>query len=74
MAKKEQLRSLRSGTIINITSKKQESEIIQALDDVILKLNQNYSLKFQHNKTWRLKDIANRLNKHFPKVPFFVRV
>ena len=31
MAKKDELREIRAGTVINVTSKKQETEIIRAL-------------------------------------------
>ena len=36
MAKKQQLREIREGTIINVTSKKQETDIIRALTMVVI--------------------------------------
>ena len=35
MAKKDQLRELRTGTVINTTSQKQETEVIKALTRVV---------------------------------------
>jgi len=35
MARKHQLRRQRAGTVINVTSKKQESDIIRALFQVV---------------------------------------
>jgi len=35
MARKDQLRRQRAGTVINVTSKKQESDIVQALYAVV---------------------------------------
>jgi len=36
MARKHQLREQRAGTVINVTSKKQESDIIKALRQVVV--------------------------------------
>jgi len=35
MARKQQLRKQRAGTIINVTSKKQETDVIRALEQVV---------------------------------------
>lgn len=72
MAKKHQLRALRTGTVINITSKKQETDIIQALFDVerylLNKFPNNISLT--HKLSWYLKDIVRELRIAFPRVDF----
>ena len=45
MAKKDQLRALRTGTVINTTSQKQETEVIKALTRVVGSL-----VKYQEGK------------------------
>jgi len=45
MAKKDQLREIRTGTVINVTSRKQETEVIQALYGVVDYLSQKFGKK-----------------------------
>ncbi|MFN3168627.1 MAG: EcoRI family type II restriction endonuclease [Phycisphaeraceae bacterium] len=72
MAKKHQLRQLRAGTVINVTSAKQESDIVQALGRVEIYLNKQYpGVKLRHDKTWSLADIVDRLRTLFPTVDFY---
>lgn len=71
MAKKDQLRGLRTGTIINATSKEQEKTVIQALELVAEKLQQTHGVKLDHKKDWLLKDIVADLRTHFPEEEFF---
>lgn len=68
MALKKQLRKLRSGTVINATSKQQETEVIQALDFVVADLEKKYGqrITLRHDKTWFLKDIVSELRQSFP--------
>lgn len=71
MAKKDQLRLTRAGTIINATSKEQEKTVIQALELVAEKIQSTYSVKLEHKKDWLLKDIVADLRTHFPDEEFF---
>jgi type II restriction enzyme len=74
MSRKHQLRTDRAtkSPIINATSKGQESEVIQALTQVVdylgSKFNQQISLI--HERQWYLKDIVAELKQSFPYVGF----
>ncbi len=72
MAGKHDLRRLRKGTVINATSKKQESDIIQALSLVERTLRKEYgeTLVLAHESTWPLHKIVQELNHSFPDVDF----
>jgi type II restriction enzyme len=72
MARKADLRKQRTGTVINVTSKKQESEIIQALFQVEQRLRQEYgdSLILKHESTWSLYSIVEELRRSYPEVDF----
>ncbi len=72
MAKKHQLREIRTGTIINVTSQKQETEIIQALIRVVEYLGSKFNKKVAlfHEKRWHLKDIVAELRHTYPDIEF----
>jgi len=72
MAKKDELREIRTGTIINVTSQKQETEVIQALIQVVNYLSQKFNKKVTliHQKQWFLKDIVSELQHTYPDVEF----
>ena len=72
MARKHQLRLQRAGTVINVTSKKQESEIIQALFFVEERLRKEYGkhLILNHASTWSLHKIVDELHRTYPEVDF----
>lgn len=70
MARKSQLRVQRTGTVINLTSKQQESRVGQALEMVVLRLADDFRFKLQHQSNWPLHHIVERLKKAFPEVPF----
>ncbi|HOK67519.1 MAG TPA: EcoRI family type II restriction endonuclease [Anaerohalosphaeraceae bacterium] len=72
MSRKEQLRAQRKGTIINVTSKKQEEDIIQALRKVVECLQSKYKRKISlcHQKQWYLKDIVSELEATYHDVEF----
>lgn len=70
MAKKDQLRELRSGTVINKTSKAQEKDIDNALKIVVERLRKFENIALLHEKEWKLKAICAHLQKHFPDVDF----
>jgi len=72
MAKKDELREIRTGTIINVTSQKQETEVIQALIRVVEYLGRKFNKKvtFVHEKEWHLKDIVSELRHTYPDIEF----
>jgi type II restriction enzyme len=72
MARKADLRKQRTGTVINATSKKQETEIIQALFQVEKNLRTEYGdkLLLKHEKTWSLYSIVEELKYAFPEIDF----
>ena len=72
MARKAQLRVQRTNTVINVTSKKQESDIIQALNSVVEHLQKRFGAEIglAHAKQWRLKDIVTSLRGHYPETEF----
>lgn len=67
MSDKSRLRKQRAGTVINTTSKRQESDIIVALNIVIQRMRTKYPVKFSHSSDWKLRDIVSRLRSHFPQ-------
>lgn len=72
MARKDQLRRQRTGTVINATSKKQESDVIQALFSVERHLNDRFadSISITHEKQWYLKDIVSDLRRTYVDAEF----
>ncbi len=72
MARKHQLREQRAGTIINVTSKKQEPDVIQVLRQVVEHLTDEFGRKISlvHGKQWHLKDIVAELRHTHPDVEF----
>lgn len=70
MARKHQLREQRTGTVINLTSKQMESRVGQALSHVVNRIQEEFGLRLDHDKSWRLLAIVNKLKKAFPEVPF----
>lgn len=72
MARKDQLRKQRADTIINATSKRQESSIIRALQRVVDAIPYKFgsSVSLGHESQWYLSDIVKELNRTFPEVYF----
>lgn len=71
MARKDQLRQQRAGTVINATSTQQETELVQALQKTALYLDRKFSgVKFHHTKLWRLADIVRELKSLHANVDF----
>lgn len=72
MARKHQLREQRAGTVINVTSKKQESDVITALHRVEGHLHRKFGKKISlaHEKQWQLKDIVAELRHTYPDATF----
>ena len=62
MARKEQLRRQRAGTVINATSKQQETDLVKALKGTASYLDSKFTgVDFYHAKTWKLADIVREL-------------
>jgi type II restriction enzyme len=70
MDKKHQLRELRTGTVINTTSKTQEKDINRALKKVVENLRAFSPIALVHEKRWKLEAMCAHLRKHFPEVDF----
>ncbi|MBI4700835.1 MAG: hypothetical protein HY744_06680 [Deltaproteobacteria bacterium] len=72
MARKHQLREQRAGTVINVTSKKQESDIIRALEQVVEILDRKFGkrISLAHERQWHLKDIVAELRRSYPDTEF----
>ncbi len=71
MSHKNQLRKQRAGTIINVTSKKQESDIIKALRVVEDKIKKEFpKIQLDFKKNWLLDEIIKRLHIFFPEIEF----
>lgn len=72
MAKKRQLRKQRKGTVINATSKQQETEVIKALERVVKYLSGKFKerIVLSHEKQWYLKDIVRELCSTYPDIDF----
>jgi type II restriction enzyme len=72
MADRDRLRIQRTGTIINTTSKKQETEVIQSLERVIIYLDDKFGkrITLSHSKQWRLGEIVGELRQTYPEMEF----
>ncbi len=72
MARKHQLRDIHAGMIINVTSQKQESDVIKALQKVVDYLTHKFGQKISlvHEKQWFLKDIVGELKHSYPEAEF----
>jgi len=71
MAHKSDLRALRTGTVINNNSKRQETSLIRAISGVVERLQSKFpNISLNHESTWRLSDIVTRLRSEFPEVDF----
>jgi len=73
MARKDQLRVQRAGTVINVTSKQQESDVIKALVQVVEYLGGKFKKKISlvHQKQWYLKAIVAELRDTYPDTEFY---
>lgn len=72
MARKHQLRTQRTGTVINNTSVKQETDVVLALRKVESHLQTTFGkrITLAHERQWGLKDIVGELRHTFPEVGF----
>ena len=70
MARKADLRLQRAGTIINLTSKKQETSLGLALQDTVTSLLREFEVQLHHEPQWLLRDIVATLRMEFAEVTF----
>ncbi len=71
MANKNELRRLRTNTVINHKSKKQEKKLDRALRKVETRLQEEFpSITLKHETQWNLSKIVGRLSKSFSDVDF----
>ena len=71
MARKDQLRQQRAGTVINATSKQQETDLVKALKRTASYLDGKFAgVEFHHAKTWKLADIVRELSATHSDVDF----
>lgn len=70
MAKKSDLRKQRVGTVINMTSKKQESDLGLALKRVVERIIEAYDVDLVHTAQWKLADIVSSLQRNFTDIEF----
>lgn len=71
MARKDQLRRQRTGTVINATAKQQETDLVKALKRTASYLDRKFSgVEFYHAKTWKLAEIVQELSATYADVDF----
>jgi len=70
MAKKEQLRTLRSGTVINNNSSKMEKELILALKNCVDCLHSRYEVTLEHVSQIHLSEIVKTLEREDPTIKY----
>jgi len=63
-------RRRRAGMILNFTAKKQETKVAKAAEDVLVRLQEKFDLRFDHKREWKLREIVARLHEEYPDVPF----
>ncbi len=71
MARKADLRLLRADTVINLTSKQQETALGKAIKKVVARLQIEFAdIQLHHKQSWPLTEIVEQLKHDFPDVPF----
>ena len=72
MARRDDLRAQRTGTVINATSKQQETVLFRALRQVVASLQSwlPEGMELQHQKNWRLGDVVRDLRANLPNSEF----
>lgn len=61
MSRKHDLRIQRTGTVINLTSKRQEKRLGNSLRVLSSELEAKFEIRLHHEKQWLLKDANGRL-------------
>jgi type II restriction enzyme len=71
MSKKHDLRTQRTGTVINSTSKRQEKALDRALVGVQKQLKKRFPwIHLEHQQSWLLADVVSSLSSSFPTERF----
>ena len=70
MAKRDQLRLTRAGTVINASSQKMETQLMKSMIETIEKLEAKFGLHFEHKTKVYLHEITSHLQSSFPDVSF----
>lgn len=70
MAQKARLRENRYGTVINVTSSKQEVELAEALIETSEAITAKFGLQLAHRKSILLSEIVAELRTSFPSIEF----
>ena len=70
MAKREDLRLTRTGTVINVSSQKMETALVQALQACTIAIQAEFAVTLVHEPKVHLRDIVNHLQSAYPDVPF----
>lgn len=73
MSDKHLLRMTRENTVINVTSKKQENDLIKALKRVFDGIEKEHHVKLVHSSSWFLADIVNTLRSGFPDIEWYYK-
>jgi type II restriction enzyme len=60
----------RTGAVLNLTAKQQETALGNALKKVVARLQVDFGLQLHHAKTAKLADILSGLEADFPEAPF----
>jgi len=71
VADKNRLRNLRSGTIINATSKKMEKYVMQALEQTVEYIADKFSVRLDHISDMNLQILVEELEDRYPDVDFY---
>ncbi len=70
MAHKDDLRKLRSGTVINTTSKKMEKDVMIALAETITHIGEKFGVNLVHDADLYLSEVVSGLRKRYRGVDF----
>jgi type II restriction enzyme len=73
MSNKDELRNQRTGTIINVTSKKMEKDVMIALRQTIEYITDKFSVALNHISDLLLKDVVVELRERYRDVDFLYR-
>lgn len=70
MARKHDLRAQRAGTVINMTSRRQESDLGRALAEVVDQVTDVFAVELEHAAQWKLADIVSSRRGDFGDIEF----
>jgi len=70
LAKREDLRRTRAGTVINVSSRKMESKLMVAVASVVERIETKFAVRLEHQPQVFLKEIVNHLRGSFPEIDF----